>query len=792
MKKILSIAASIVVITSSASLTVSCGKDEVVNSISSKSMNILLKEVAKTAYLNNVEKYDFNYVFDNIVKNQQIQKFNGNPNLDVKDEFASSSKYSDIYNKYFESKLYDENNVDLDGVDLKNNVIKPEDGSFLTPILKNLPAIFEAVGNRDFLGIGATILKESGLVDFDTFARNPILTIISKVLPSNAFSNISKAFYRKEYENMSVQNALNASMIGFVNALNKFCYPASTGKRPKNLGANTEKEVLQNFTPALIQLTQTIQDIMDGTAKFTLDLFNNIDTIADIVNFVKMLFMYMTGFIERFSPDPFSEDPIEKSKPNVAYDEISITDMIAYRNSNFKETINSNLNLEAGFNFLLKMLYINDGMAAKNLIRLLFYEDFANQSAGDGGLTWTLNARAESTGKVHTKYTHIVANLTSTAGVQNDVKNMANEIKSFITDDFDNKYTNTGGISAFIRAILNSIITEGTNKNLGNTLTCALGWLSSETKDDPMLKVEILGLGDYTETVLSWGFVQDIVVDAINDFIPLTEDGRRAMYRILKIKTLWKNVWGTIWNNNLLAYAAPIFDLKIPLNEPNTYAKSIADVVENFDIIKKLGLYDIFGFSFDPNVVNSLQNLAKYFLSTKSGNPETNGTTPDNGAGSKEIPVTILEKKKSEGNNTKFKLDFKNLSNLTVNIGAALNSIIKNPDSILNAIGIDDNQQIIKNSLADNAITLFSDINGVQYLLSVIQSFLYRFDIKQKLVAKQMFVDYSNITENQVDESIINLYQYQYRVRDKNITIDLKRSADRFTIKRIRITDINK
>ncbi|QBQ07634.1 MOLPALP family lipoprotein [Spiroplasma gladiatoris] len=770
MKKLLSFMAIVTLITSTSTLTVSCGKEEITNQISSKSINILLKEMAKNAYLNNVKDYDFNYVFNSVIKNQQIQRLNGNANFDTNDEFTSSSKFSDIANKYFESNVYSSDETNVEGINLKKGQ-KPEESSALQPFIKNLPSIIDSLGDKNTAGVGISILEKSGLLNLKSFANSPLLKIITKAIPADAFSNLSTSFFRSEYNEMSVQTALSSSIISMINAINKFSYP-DQNSRPNHLDASTSESVKNNYPIAMQQLSNTIKEILNGNAKFTFDMFNNTQSIADILNFVRVLSVYISGFFETYK--------------DASYKEVSTNDLKNYRSKSFDDVTKNTLNLKSAINYFLDMFYINDGMAAKNLMKLLFYEDFS--SIEQGG----------SNDYKDYAYLDIEIGLSDASedGVIKKAEEQVNKFKDFLMKDYNGEYNNTGGISTLVRTILNSVITENKSVKIGNVLTKGLGLLSTD-RNRKLVTIKILG-DDLESPSTVWGKLiksilgtlkmdtpenilkkySDKIADSVNDLIPLTQNGKRAVVNILSTNGIVDNTWGTIWNKPILYYLSKIIDFKIELNEPGQYAKSIADIVENFDLIKKINLYDFMGLSFDKNRLNSLKNLSEYFLSHKNGYVESSGQTEDNGGGVKNIPTKLLK--------DDTKINFNTLSSLVKNAGSVLPEIAKNPDDILEKLGIINNN-IEENSFADNFIDMLNDIKGIKNITPVIETFMDRFDFSQKVKAKQILDEYNKIGDNDVDEKIINLYQYQYRVRDKIITFDLKKNAELFFIKKIKI-----
>lgn len=126
MKKLIAILASTSIIASAATTVVACGTiKEIKNKTvlyNEQDIDILLKQVSKAYYLNNKQtnNYDFNYVYQNQIKNKFILDLDVEAEVSNTNNITKYGRMNDIQTVYFGDELINSNLKDKSQIEIQN------------------------------------------------------------------------------------------------------------------------------------------------------------------------------------------------------------------------------------------------------------------------------------------------------------------------------------------------------------------------------------------------------------------------------------------------------------------------------------------------------------------------------------------------------------------------------------------------------------------------------------------------------------------------------------------------
>ncbi|WP_339033324.1 MOLPALP family lipoprotein [Spiroplasma endosymbiont of Cantharis rufa] len=378
MKKLLSLIGAMTLMASPIGAVVACGNknakeeekpDKVEDNFETAerqdTISKLMSQYAKSLYLNQNELSDgethfsSKYMMENNVKNEYLKTLNLT-DFNESEGVEGNAKFYKVADKYF-------NTNDLLASDLKisDNVYQdyvldpsaPDEG--IVDIVKNtLPTILSLLSDpttlQQLLGVVASNPSMIGSI-----ISPDLLKTLGKVLNQDNLKLLENAFSNKIYANMSYQTALDSSMIGLSNAVNKLLNGSET-----KLSYETQADVEQNIDSATTNLADNISNLMSGTAELKIDFISNIDSIAEVIRFIRTLVVYMEQFsYEEMTSSVLTLEKIEE-KRNQIFNSNSIDIKQLFKKINYM--VNDDLS----------------GVVFKNYIGILFATNSKNFSIG--------------------------------------------------------------------------------------------------------------------------------------------------------------------------------------------------------------------------------------------------------------------------------------------------------------------------------------------------------------------------------------------------------------------------
>ncbi|AVN64384.1 MULTISPECIES: lipoprotein [Mesoplasma] len=428
MRKLISLLAAITLTASASASVIACGqiqpktKDPVV--YNSQDINILLKQVAKAYYLNSNEStnYDFNYVYENMIKNKWIKQLDATAETSNTNGINNNSRFTDIQSTYFGNELISSKLNDKSDIQIISGTA-PKDPNMIMNISNIYPTLISFMSNGQIIelilflvDLGITlmpqIISDQGLLDY-----------AAALLPDANIKKLADALSPStaKYQNYTMEEVLNSSIVDFSNALNVF---AGKEARYKN---STAKEANEWRAAALNGSVLAMQDL-SKQSNVNLNIVDNWDSLCSIVNFARVLVIYLNNFATQ------RLEIIEKSESNI--ETLSWSNLQSIRSAKYSEVKNE-LDIKNLIRYLDKTFNDESGKEIQNLLQFLF--------------------------RGHNKY-----------------KPAANGLIPDI-DGFMYNFTNTvyddAGLSGVFKALLNGTSTP--DKPIGSMLVGGLGLVSS-------------------------------------------------------------------------------------------------------------------------------------------------------------------------------------------------------------------------------------------------------------------------------------------------------------------------
>ncbi|AOG60884.1 hypothetical protein SHELI_v1c09350 [Spiroplasma helicoides] len=296
--------------------------------------------------------YSSSYYF-NTLKQQKIS--NMNLDLGFDDEFKAYSKsnFEEVYSKYFESSLINENSV-LDNSVYQNKVYNPkssipellEMANKIMPTLANSLSDFSGSGIKDLLML---LFSFQGVLSNLPEEANVALSTLTDN-DSQALKDISSAlnFDSNDY---TYVDAIQHSIIALAKSVNGMRNKSTTG--------------IKNFDSASKALGVVLKELTDGKISFDNDIkesLKQVKYIGGIVKFVRVMFLYLDSFSE--------SDLTEKT--------LSVDDVLKVKQGAIKtqngEKVNS-INMQKWIRILKLMCDDQNGQGLriiKNIVCILF------------------------------------------------------------------------------------------------------------------------------------------------------------------------------------------------------------------------------------------------------------------------------------------------------------------------------------------------------------------------------------------------------------------------------------
>ncbi len=326
----------------------------------------LMSQYAKSLYLNQNELSDgethfsSKYMMENNVKNEYLKTLKLT-DFNESEGVEGNAKFYKVADKYF-------NTNDLLASDLKisDNVYQdyvldpsaPDEG--IVNIVKNtLPTVLSLLSDptnlQQLLGVVASNPSMIGSI-----LSPDLLKTLGKVLNQDNLKLLENAFSNKIYANMNYQTALDSSMIGLSNAVDKLL-----NGNEKKLSYETQADVEKNIDSATTNLANNISNLMNGAAELKIDFISNIDSIAEVIRFIRTLVVYMEQFsYEEMTSSVLTLEKIEE-KRNQIFNSNSIDIKQVFKKINYM--VNDDLS----------------GVVFKNYIGILFATNSKNFSIGN-------------------------------------------------------------------------------------------------------------------------------------------------------------------------------------------------------------------------------------------------------------------------------------------------------------------------------------------------------------------------------------------------------------------------
>ncbi|ALD66464.1 MOLPALP family lipoprotein [Spiroplasma cantharicola] len=378
MKKLLSLIGAITLMASPIGAVVACGNknttekekpDEVEDNFESAerqdTISKLMSQYAKSLYLNQKELSDgethfsSKYMMENNVRNEYLKtlkltEFNDSEGVESNDKFYK------VADKYFNTKDLLASDLKISDNVYQDYVLDPSaaDEGIVDIIKNTLPTVLSLMSDpttlQQLLGVVA-----SNPSMISSIISPDLLKTLGKVLNQENLKLLENAFSNKIYENMNYQTALDSSMIGLSNAVEKLVKGNVT-----KLSYETQAEVEQNIDSATSSLAENISNLMNGSVELKLDLIANIDSIAEIIRFVRTLVVYMEQFsYEEMTSSVLTLEKIEEKRSQIFNsNSLDIKELLKKLNYMVNEDLN--------------------GVVFKNYIGILFATNSKNFSIG--------------------------------------------------------------------------------------------------------------------------------------------------------------------------------------------------------------------------------------------------------------------------------------------------------------------------------------------------------------------------------------------------------------------------
>lgn len=369
MKKLLGLLGALGLTVSAGATVVACQAESEQINFDNKSqqdsISKIMSSYSKGLFLNQNElgknKYHFSseYLMAKKIKNSYLSDL-GLKDFNENEGVMDTTRYSEIYNKYLDSNLLSDDLKLSDDI-YQGEVLSPESSivSTLSSITGMVPTILNLLSDPS--KVGQLLLGFAGNVDKISSIISPsVLKTLANVLNDETLETLENAFSNDIYKDMNYQEALNSSVIGLSNAVNKLI----NGKNVKKLAYNSNEDIKTNFKEATNVIATNVLGLFSGEKSFKFDILENIDSIAEVIRFVRTMVLYLDSF----------KDELVKETP------LTINDVDEKRTQKIDIKKNS-FDVKKILEILEKMVNDEKGVVFKNLVNIFLStnEKMANE-----------------------------------------------------------------------------------------------------------------------------------------------------------------------------------------------------------------------------------------------------------------------------------------------------------------------------------------------------------------------------------------------------------------------------
>ena len=273
MKKLLGLLGALGLTVSAGATVVACQAESEQINFDNKSqqdsISKIMSSYSKGLFLNQNElgknKYHFSseYLMAKKIKNSYLSDL-GLKDFNENEGVMDTTRYSEIYNKYLDSNLLSDDLKLSDDI-YQGEVLSPESSivSTLSSITGMVPTILNLLSDPS--KVGQLLLGFAGNVDKISSIISPsVLKTLANVLNDETLETLENAFSNDIYKDMSYQEALNSSVIGLSNAVNKLI----NGKNVKKLAYKSNEDIKTNFKEATNVIATNVLGLFSGEKKF--------------------------------------------------------------------------------------------------------------------------------------------------------------------------------------------------------------------------------------------------------------------------------------------------------------------------------------------------------------------------------------------------------------------------------------------------------------------------------------------------------------------------------------------
>ncbi|AGM25553.1 MOLPALP family lipoprotein [Spiroplasma chrysopicola] len=382
MKKLLSLLGATVLTFSGVASVTACTKtsEAVQAALGNSKINLALasNSFARAMIVGNEKGYDANYIINNFTKGDIV-------NAPV-DESEGVNKYSylgDISSLYFNENLYSKDFT----TDLQLEGKKPEFASdnILGQLGSIIPILIKLIEEKGLFGALQIFLNMPLLWEF--ISPN-LIKMLGNIVDQDTLLTFKDAFDDSIYEGFTYQEVLNSGIISLSNSIDAFLNP-SENRTTINYRLSSSDELDNHYQEALKIIEKNVTNLIENKATFNLDLIDSLPFIAELLRFVRTLFVY----IEQF-------DQYRQYKPNILEYNEYLFSPTKDNSTIINEVRQKNYNTETNINFQKLIVNIQyyfttsdddpNGFHLMKLFQILFLSEDKSDYNGYWNLVTTL------------------------------------------------------------------------------------------------------------------------------------------------------------------------------------------------------------------------------------------------------------------------------------------------------------------------------------------------------------------------------------------------------------------
>ncbi|AGM26564.1 hypothetical protein SSYRP_v1c09770 [Spiroplasma syrphidicola EA-1] len=379
MKKLLSLLGATALTFSGVGSVTACTKtsEAVQAALGNSKINLALasNSFARAMIVGNEKGYDANYIINNFAKGDIV-------NAPV-DESEGVNKYSylgDISSLYFNNNLYSKDFT----TDLQLEGKKPEFASdnILGQLGSIMPILIKLIEEKGLFGALQIFLNMPLLWEF---ISPGMLKMLGDIIDEDTLLSFKDTFDDSIYEGLNYQEVLNSGVISLSNALDAFLNQKDD-RTTIGYRSLSNEQLAENYQQSLEVIGVNIGKLLAGSAKLNFDLIENLPFVAELLRFVRVLFVYVEQF-----------DQYRQYKPTNVKDKNHIFSASEDNFTVINKIRQQNYNTETNINF--KKLIVNlqyyfttseddpKGIHLMKLMQILFLpEEFTFKPEQNNGL----------------------------------------------------------------------------------------------------------------------------------------------------------------------------------------------------------------------------------------------------------------------------------------------------------------------------------------------------------------------------------------------------------------------